>query len=382
VVEVTVHTSEIDPAANERLVTDPLEHALLRLHGLNRVHSLSYPEFVAIDLSFDVGNDLDAAQRDVSAVIARVRLPARTTVTVTPINLNETYVVTYALRAPGESMGDLAALAKAKVAPVLRAIPGVLKAEIIGGSTTGANASAYRFDGKAAVAIAVVKSGNANALDVAEASDDAVAAIAASLAPATIERASTQATFIREAARATQEALGLAVLLAILVIWPFLGDWRATTISALAIPTSLLGTAWSCGSCTSTSRRSPCSRWPSWWASSSTTQSSPSRTSCAISKRARRRVKRPCARTRRSAGRWSPRRLTIVAVFLPIGLDGRHARPFFQTLRSHRIGGGALFAAGRPDALSDAGGGLAQAAPVCKAGRRGHANAIRGIAPR
>jgi len=243
VVEVTVHTSEIDPATNERLVTDPLEHALLRLHGLNRVHSLSYPEFVAIDLSFDVGNDLDAARRDVSAAIARVKLPARTTLTVTPINLNETYVVTYALRAPRESMGDLAALARAKVAPALRAIPGVLKAEIIGGSTTGSNASAYRFDGKAAVAIAVVKSGNANALDVAEACDDAVATISGSLAPATIERASTQATFIREAARATQEALGLAVLLAILVIWPFLGDWRATTISALAIPTSLLGTA-------------------------------------------------------------------------------------------------------------------------------------------
>ncbi|MBC5809945.1 MAG: efflux RND transporter permease subunit, partial [Candidatus Eremiobacteraeota bacterium] len=38
-------------------------------------------------------------------------------------------------------------------------------------------------------------------------------------------------------------ALGLAVLLAILVILPFLWDWRATAISALAIPTSLLGTA-------------------------------------------------------------------------------------------------------------------------------------------
>ena len=89
----------------------------------------------------------------------------------------------------------------------------------------------------------MVKAGNANALDVAEASDDAVAALTPSLGPATIVRASTQATFIREAARATQEALGLAVLLAILVILPFLWDWRATAISALAIPTSLLGTA-------------------------------------------------------------------------------------------------------------------------------------------
>ena len=240
---VTAHTTEVDPAANERLVTTPLERALAPLPGLNRVHSLSYPEFVAIDLSFDVGNDLDASRSAVSAAIGRVKLPPHTTLSVTPVNLNETYVVTYALSEPGKTMAELAALARAKIAPPLRAIPGVLKAEIIGGSEDGADASAYRYDGHPAVAIAVVKSGNANALDVAEACDDAVAALVPGLSPATIVRASTQATFIREAARATQEALGLAVLLAILVIWPFLGDWRATTISALAIPTSLLGTA-------------------------------------------------------------------------------------------------------------------------------------------
>ena len=35
----------------------------------------------------------------------------------------------------------------------------------------------------------------------------------------------------------------MPIVLAILVIWPFLGDARATMISALAIPVSLLGTA-------------------------------------------------------------------------------------------------------------------------------------------
>ena len=243
VVVVTAHTTAVDPGANERSVTDPLERALLRIKGLNRIHSLSYPEFVAIDLNFDVGNDLESAQALVRKAIAGVTLPPRTTLTVTPINLNETYVVTYALRGPGRSMAQLADVARTDVVPKLRAIPGVLKAEIIGGTATGPNASAYRFDGRQAVAVAVVKAANANALDIAEACDDAVALLAPSLAPVTIVRASTQATFIREAARSTQEALGLAVLLAILVIWPFLKDWRATGISALAIPTSLLGTA-------------------------------------------------------------------------------------------------------------------------------------------
>ncbi|MGH7728669.1 MAG: efflux RND transporter permease subunit, partial [Vulcanimicrobiaceae bacterium] len=69
-----------------------------------------------------------------------------------------------------------------------------------------------------------------------------VAALARGEPGANIVVASTQATFIRETSRATQEALLLAVALAVLVILPFLRDWRATAISALAIPVSLLGT--------------------------------------------------------------------------------------------------------------------------------------------
>ena len=147
VVVVTAHTTAIDPATNERTVTDPLEKALGHLPGLNRIHSLSYPEFVAIDLSFDVGNDLGAAKESVSAAIAGVKLPPRTAIAVNPINLNETYVVTYALSEPGKTMAELGALAQAKVAPRLRAIPGVLKAEIIGASDAGGSGSAFRFDG-------------------------------------------------------------------------------------------------------------------------------------------------------------------------------------------------------------------------------------------
>ena len=51
-----------------------------------------------------------------------------------------------------------------------------------------------------------------------------------------------EAPYIREATGATLETLWLAVLLAIVVIHPFLRDLRATVISALAIPSSLFGT--------------------------------------------------------------------------------------------------------------------------------------------
>ncbi len=243
VVVVTAQTTQIDPLTNEQQVTNPLEHALANIKGVSQIHSLSYPEFVLIDMSFDVGTDLESRKSEVQTAIAGVALPPRTKTTVSPVDLNETYVVTYALTQTSRSMGDLAALANSRLAPRLSALPGVLKVQVVGGTAKGPDASVYRYDGRSAVAVAVVKQASANALDVAEACDDVVNSLRASLANVTIVQASSQATYIREATRATQEALGLAVLLAILVILPFLWDWRATAISALATPMALLGTS-------------------------------------------------------------------------------------------------------------------------------------------
>ena len=249
VVVVTVSTAQMDPLANERSVTDPLETALKTIPGLTHIHSLTYPAFVVVDMNFDVGTGLAKRGAQVSTAIKAAKLPARTATKVTPVNLNETAVVTYALTqtgigrsGPTRSLAEIAKLAETTIVPQLRAIPGVLKVQVLGGQSSGSAASAYRYDGRPAVAVAVVKQGAANALDVAEASNDAVADLAGKLQGATVSLAGSQATFIREASRATQEALGLAMLLAILVILPFLWDVRATGISALAIPTSLLGT--------------------------------------------------------------------------------------------------------------------------------------------
>jgi multidrug efflux pump subunit AcrB len=140
-------------------------------------------------------------------------------------------------------MNELAREAEREVAPKLRAIDGVLKADVIGGDSTGASASAYRVDGAPAVAVAVIKRASANTLDVAEASEELVDRLRPSLHDAEVIRTSEQASYIKEATRATQEALGIAVILAVIVILPFLRSVRATAISATAIPVSLLGTA-------------------------------------------------------------------------------------------------------------------------------------------
>jgi multidrug efflux pump subunit AcrB len=241
-VVVTAHSNEIDPLANEQRVTVPIERRLEAIAGIGHLHSLTYPEFVELDMSFDVGGDLEGRKAQVQDALAGLTLPRGTTLSVTPINLNATSIVGYALVKPGRPLAELARIASHEIAPKLKAIPGVLDVEIRGGQSTGPNASAFRFEGQPAIAINVVKTANANTIDVAEACDDAIDALHSQMPAFELVRFSSQATFIREATRSTEEALLLAVLLAICVILPFLRDWRATAISAVAIPTSLLGT--------------------------------------------------------------------------------------------------------------------------------------------
>lgn len=249
VVVVTANTNEIDIGKNESAVTSPLESALKGLPGLVRLHSLTYPQFVSADMSFDVSRSLAARRTQVEDALAAIRFPPGTKTSVSTLNLNETPVVTFALTAPGRSMRDLARIAQSEIAPKLRATSGVLKVDIVGGETTGRSASEYRVDGQRAVAVAVIKRADANTLDVAEGSEDVVDALRPSLPGVRIVRTSEQASYIKEATRATQEALGIAVILAVIVILPFLRDLRATAISATAIPVSLLGTTcvmWLC----------------------------------------------------------------------------------------------------------------------------------------
>lgn len=59
-----------------------------------------------------------------------------------------------------------------------------------------------------------------------------------------IRKSWTNATFVRESYSASLEALLLGASLAVVVIWLFLRDWRATLISALAMPLSILPTFW------------------------------------------------------------------------------------------------------------------------------------------
>jgi HAE1 family hydrophobic/amphiphilic exporter-1 len=100
-----------------------------------------------------------------------------------------------------------------------------------------------RVRGQESVELAVYKEGDANTVQVANRIDRRLEALRATL-PDDVElvKIYDQSTFIASAVDAVRTAAILGGLIAILVLYGFLRDSRATTIVSIAIPVSVIGT--------------------------------------------------------------------------------------------------------------------------------------------
>jgi len=227
-----------DARTTEARLTIPLERVLAPA-GSTLLRSTTKPGRTSIALSFDVGGTLQARRATVDALLARGPIPAGAKIKATSIDINANPVVTYAVS--GDDATQLlvdAGILYRQAVPAFEAVPGVLRADLIGADKT----TAVRLNGRRAIMIRIVKQGGANTLEVAA----AVAVVAdrvRALLGIPLQTAATQAPYIREASHATTDALGIAMALSVLVVFPFLRDIRATFISAIAIPVSLAGTA-------------------------------------------------------------------------------------------------------------------------------------------
>ncbi|HWU88427.1 MAG TPA: efflux RND transporter permease subunit [Kofleriaceae bacterium] len=101
-------------------------------------------------------------------------------------------------------------------------------------------------DGKAALGLVIQKEAGANLVDVAKAVRAEIAAMQRVLADkgAHLTITDDQAPFVEGSFRDVQLDLLLGAFLAIVIILGFLRDGRATFISALALPTSVIATVW------------------------------------------------------------------------------------------------------------------------------------------
>jgi multidrug efflux pump subunit AcrB len=238
----------------EQQLTNVLEKKLNSLKGVDGIESSTYPGQAVVRLRFSVGTNLDESSRTVAAAVKAVKLPANTTTKIIPVNLNEAAVVSYAIDSPSQSLESLSKTAKNEIIPAIAKVPGVLKVTLLGEPTKldptkpptpealAQGGTIVRFNGTNALAFQVVKKSNANTLEVVRAVGKEVDRLKAKLPAVQLPIAATQAAYIEAATHETIQALLEAIVLSAVVIYPFLWNWRATLISAIAIPMSLLGT--------------------------------------------------------------------------------------------------------------------------------------------
>jgi multidrug efflux pump subunit AcrB len=238
--------------ATETQLTKPIENSLQSLDGVDDISSSTYRGQSVISLAFTPGGEIATATEAVKNNLQKLSLPKDAEWKVIPFNLNESTAISYALKSNNLSLRELTQIAQTKIIPVLEKLPGVLRIDLLGNSSSLDNNqpksslsnldTLVRFNQQDVIALQVIKNSNANTLEVVTQVEKVIHQLEKELTDVELVIAETQANYIREATYATIEALLGAIILAILVVFPFLRSWRATLITALAIPISLLGT--------------------------------------------------------------------------------------------------------------------------------------------
>ena len=101
----------------------------------------------------------------------------------------------------------------------------------------------FRFNGKTAIGLGIVRQSGANTLEVARTVKALRDELAADLpAGVTMTMGSDNSLFIERAIAEVWKTLAEAAVLVVLVIFLFLGSWRATLIPAITVPICLLAT--------------------------------------------------------------------------------------------------------------------------------------------
>ncbi len=235
----------------ETELTTPIEQDLSTLDRLSEFRTTIRSGRSVTTLRFRVGTDLDTATGSVESTLDQLDLPDEVEYEVIPLNLNEAVAISYALESESLDPDELTDWAEATLVRELESLEGILRVDLLGTGLDQAETddqadqdppTFIRFNGREALAIDVIKQGEANTLEVVSRVEATVNQLQTTDPEITVTLAATQADYIREATQSTIDALVLAIVLAILVIFVFLRNWQATLITALAIPLSLLGT--------------------------------------------------------------------------------------------------------------------------------------------
>ena len=114
-------------------------------------------------------------------------------------------------------------------------------AQVVDGQAEAESASLQ--NGQPAVAMDIIKMSDANVIDVVDKTQQRLAEIQATLPPGvTMTVVADSSKSIRGSLNNVVRTLIEGVILAVFIVWLFLGSWRSTIITGLTLPISLLGT--------------------------------------------------------------------------------------------------------------------------------------------
>lgn len=98
-----------------------------------------------------------------------------------------------------------------------------------------------RLDGTPVVGIEIIRQAQANTIDISNEVLSLVDRQSARFPSLNIVITQDDAQFIRGSVREVIESLCVTVVLVVMILWLFIGSWKATIIPAIAIPLSLMG---------------------------------------------------------------------------------------------------------------------------------------------
>ncbi|WP_193165632.1 efflux RND transporter permease subunit [Microbulbifer hainanensis] len=104
--------------------------------------------------------------------------------------------------------------------------------------------STFRGNGESMVGIGITRQSTGNIIAVADAAKTEMVKVNATLPPGmTLAQSYDSSVFVSEAISEVYSTLIIAVILVVLVIYLFLGNWRATLVPAITVPVSLVATS-------------------------------------------------------------------------------------------------------------------------------------------
>lgn len=232
------------PQANSETVLQdisiPLENATDGIIGLESMRSISSPGFSLVLTEFEFGTNMENAAIAVAENLDSIVLPpGASDPKLLRINLDELPILQFSVLQEGD-LSELSELVGTRILPDLRKVPGVFSADMPPGSDTGL--SITRTNSKPSMSVEVVKQPDANTVAVIDGVLESLENLKPGL-PSDIEFVTVlnQAPEVRATVEGLQREATLGALFAVAVIFVFLLSGRATLVTSISIPTSILG---------------------------------------------------------------------------------------------------------------------------------------------